>query len=149
MDEMHFDITSEPCIRALTKLFAELDEKDAVELFKPGHRFVLEKGNDKIMYVALDPRQEPPKDGKFQPKWISVEDRLPTPEESGQCLVRVRSGGPIYGGWEYNIDFAWWDEYWTLDGDHGYTWTCIQNDWDGEVTITHWMPLPHQPEEES
>ena len=144
MDEMHFDITSEPCLRALFKLFAELDEKDAVELFMPGHRFVLENGENKIMYVALDPRQKPPEHGLFQ-HWISMDDQLP-PEIPGEYLVRVRSGGPPYGDWEYNYDIGYWNEYWDKDGKHGFDFISIICDWDGDVKITHWMPIPEPPE---
>ena len=146
MDMMRFDITSEPTIRALSKFFADLEAKDKENLFTPGHRFVLECGNDKIMYVALDPRQKPPENGIFQP-WISVDDELPPPTRCEQYLVRVRSGGPPYGGWEYAVDFAWWGECWQ-NGSYGYDWTTICNDWDGEVTITHWMKIPDPPEEE-
>ena len=83
-----------------------------------------------------------------KPKWISVEDRLPPPAKLEQYLIRVRSGGPIYGGWEYDTDLGWWGEYWGPNGSHGYDWHSILNDWDGEVTITHWMRIPDPPEQE-
>ena len=122
------------------------DESELGRLFTPGNRLCFECGNKKIMYVALDPRQKPPEKGLFQP-WISVEDALPPPARSRceQYLVYVRSGGGPYGDYEYNIDFAWWGEYWNKN-DHGYDWTCICSDWDGDVTITHWMPLPEPPD---
>lgn len=89
--------------------------------------------------------------GKNKPKkvrWISVEEHLP-PEVPGNYLVRVRSGGPPYGDWEYNYDIAWWGEYWDLDGKHGFDWVSIICDWDGDVQITHWMRIPDLPEEET
>ena len=81
-------------------------------------------------------------------QWISVEEQLPPPARCKQYLVYVRSGGGPYGDYEYNVDFAWWGEYWNRDG-HGYDWNCICCDWDGDVTITHWMPLPEPPEVET
>lgn len=144
MEALSFDITSEPTVRALTALFAKLEEADKANLFTPGHKFVLECGNEKIMYVALDPRQQPPVHGLFTP-WISVDDELPPPAKCEQYIVRVRSGGPLYGGWMYDVDLAWWGEYWQ-QGKHGYDWNSILNDWDGDVTITHWMKIPEPPE---
>lgn len=129
----------------MTTFFLKLrDEYESGRLFTPGNRFCFEAGDQKIMYVALDPRQKPPENGLFQP-WISVEDQLPPPAHCEQYLVYVRSGGGPYGDYEYNVDFAWWGEYWNRDG-HGYDWNCICCDWDGDVTITHWMPLPEPPE---
>ena len=81
-----------------------------------------------------------------QTRWIPVAERLPPPARCEQYLVYVRSGGGPYGDYEYNIDFAWWGEHWDQNG-HGYDWNCICCDWDGDVTITHWMPLPEPPEE--
>ena len=91
------------------------------------------------------PLAEPPS-WKVQ-QWISVEDELPPPDQFREYLVRVRSGGPLYGGWEYHTDLAWWSEYRASDGAHGYDWNSILTDWDGDVTITHWMPIPDLPEE--
>ena len=125
-----------------------MDEYQTGRLFTPGNRFCFEAGNKKIMYVALDPRQKPPENGLFTPQWISVEDALPPPAECQTYLVRVRSGGPDYGGWDYDYDIATWGYVKYLKtGLETYEWTSIVCDWDGEVSITHWMPLPDPPEE--
>ena len=123
------------------------DEFESGRLFTPGNRICFEWKDKKIMYVALDPQQAPPEDGIFRPQWISVKDRLPPPDECKAYLVRVRSGGPAYGGWDYDCDIATWGHVWWGDGRETYDWTSIIMDWDGEVTITHWMPLPEDPEE--
>lgn len=141
--EISFTAESTP---ELLKFFEAMAEDDKAMLFTPGHCFTLMNGDKRIQYVALDPRQKPPKHGLFQ-EWISVEDDLPPPDNFTEYLVRVRCGGPLYGGWEYDNDLAWWSEYWGKDGSHGYDWNSILTDWDGEVTITHWMPIPDPPEE--
>ena len=65
------------------------------------------------------------------PQWISVEDRLPI-DRLKKYLVAFRdAGGPI-------VDMA---RYFPSDG-----WTC--DNWDvPQELITHWMPLPGEPEE--
>lgn len=73
-------------------------------------------------------------------EWISVEERLPEPNE--ECLVSARVGDRVV------IDLGEIVRYY--DGrtnKYGYTW-MITNDWDeGEgCEITHWMPLPEPPQ---
>ena len=65
------------------------------------------------------------------PKWISVEERLPT-DRLKKYLVAFRdAGGSI-------VDMA---RYIPSDG-----WTC--DNWDvPQNLITHWMPLPEPPKE--
>lgn len=66
------------------------------------------------------------------PKWISVEERLPT-DRLKKYLVAFRdAGGSI-------VDMA---RYFPSDG-----WTC--DNWDvPQNLITHWMPLPEPPKED-
>ena len=69
--------------------------------------------------------------------WISVEDRLP--EKGEIVLALVKATNPSYG--QYHViaalqnDGLWdsWDEEFCISGD----------------PITHWMPLPEPPKEES
>ena len=130
----------------ILEFFRKLEWDDRANLFVPGNCFELIDGERKILYAALDPRQRPPKDGKLN-EWISVDDELP-PEIPGEYLVAVRSGGPPYGEWEYNYDIGYWNEYWDRDGRHGFDWVSITCDWDGDVKITHWMPIPELPNEQ-
>jgi hypothetical protein len=85
-----------------------------------------------------------------QPRWISVEERLP--ELCGHYIVVVK----------YNhkrdekeavtdIDIATWGETVSLvTGIRTFEWTSMLNDWDegNGAEITHWMPLPEPPKEE-
>lgn len=68
-----------------------------------------------------------------QPKWISVEERLPLEDET---VIVCADDGCVYAA-----------QYWG----HG-KWRreligCIRSDTD--VTPTHWMPLPPPPKEET
>lgn len=70
------------------------------------------------MYSALDALRE-------QPRWISVEERLP--EDDVEVLTRRATGMSV----ETHCGFGWdYDEY------------------NGNWRVTHWMPLPEGPEVE-
>ena len=72
-------------------------------------------------------------------EWISVEERLPEPNE--ECLVSARVGDRVV------IDLGEIVRYWNgHTNEYGFMW-MITNDWDeGEgCKITHWMPLPEPP----
>ena len=80
-----------------------------------------------------------------QPRWISVEERLP--EKKGQYLVytkwaygsfiRLSNWTPKYNGWEEHLSGrAIWYNY---DSEYG-DYECKD--------ITHWMQLPDAPEVE-
>ena len=73
-------------------------------------------------------------------EWISVEERLPEPNE--ECLVSARVGDRVV------IDLGEIVRYWNgRTNEYGFMW-MITNDWDeGEgCKITHWMPLPEPPQ---
>lgn len=112
-----------------TTFFPKLrDEYESGRLFTPGNRFCFEAGKQKIMYVALDPRQEPPEHGIFRPKWISVEERLPEDYElvltvSTEGYIHIFSHAPSY---KYPFGI----------GPHHPRY----------YPVTHWMPLPDPPE---
>jgi hypothetical protein len=74
--------------------------------------------------------------------WISVDERLPEPNE--ECLVSARVGDRVV------IDLGEIVRYWNgHTNEYGFMW-MITNDWDeGEgCKITHWMPLPEPPKGE-
>lgn len=66
-----------------------------------------------------------------QPKWISVEERLPT--ELGEVMVCV------YGC----VTIAWYG------GNGGFETGSGVIFWAGDGIVTHWMPLPEAPKEET
>jgi hypothetical protein len=77
--------------------------------------------------------------GYRKQEWISVDERLPEPNE--HCLVAAKVGERMV------VDLGervWCFDYRTME--HSYAWS-IMNDWDeGEgCEITHWMPLPEPP----
>lgn len=69
-----------------------------------------------------------------QPRWISVNDRLP---ERGitRCIIAVKLGNGLKGTLcaRYNADLKSWS---------GWYSDKITNE------VTHWMPLPQPPEED-
>lgn len=74
-----------------------------------------------------------------QPKWISVEERLP---EVSDLVLVIANGKPRANVELHNavlIASYWGDEGWIADGFDG---------WD-KINVTHWMPLPEAPKEET
>ena len=74
--------------------------------------------------------------------WISVKDRLPEIDKEHHCskdvIVLFNDGGMGFSALEENI--------------FGQTWfECERMMPDGEsyYTVTHWMPLPEPPKEET
>ena len=81
-----------------------------------------------------------------EPRWISVEERLP--KENGRYLIASKFSGHIFaeilswtpqydGPEEYLQGKAIWFDYDSEYGDYEYT------------GVTHWMPLPKLPEVEA
>ena len=63
-----------------------------------------------------------------QPKWISVEERLP--EKDGTYIVFIHAQGVnLVDADQYTIGNGWYE-------------------WGNHSGITHWMPLPQAPEVE-
>ena len=74
-----------------------------------------------------------------QSEWISVDERLPDPNED--CLVAAKVGDRTV------VDLGERVESFNIrTGEHYCEW-MIANDWDeGEgCEITHWMPIPEPP----
>ncbi len=77
-----------------------------------------------------------------KPKWISVKDKLPKCEEqhnrtfsSGVVLVHTDEGCQL-------------DEYLTYYEDSSFGLKKLNERWaNGELDITHWMPLPAPPKQ--
>ena len=70
------------------------------------------------------------------PEWISVKNRLP--EESGRYLVAAKLKGPVYPEVS-TVDFA----------RYGRKAGWYRTDDDLPFEVTHWMPLPELPKEET
>lgn len=81
--------------------------------------FVKEDGHERIRFV---------------PKWISVKERLP--EHLTSVIVHRKDGGIFM--WEY-FNTSPTDECWIDDSMNVYSF----------YDVTHWMPLPEPPEEET
>ena len=64
-------------------------------------------------------------------KWIPVEERLPKPKELVLCRWRKVGYGGVYGFATYQHDDVWY----------------VSNE--GMPEVTHWMPLPDRPKEET
>lgn len=97
-------------------------------LFKPGNTLCFECGDQKIMYVALDPQQKPPENGIFEPQWISVEDRMPEPDKDVLlCYEWTGRSGSVYREVELCSLSAF-------------------NETSGNFRAISWMPLPDPPE---
>lgn len=85
--------------------------------------------------------------GLLQPaEWISVKDRLP--ETSGRYLLLSVSGQIFDGEYDSCIDgvspFGDWRSYY-----HPDTLGYLDSEWEPFDGITHWMPLPEPPREDT
>jgi hypothetical protein len=102
-----------------------------------------------------------------KPKWISVKDRLPEPEQEVLAVCRKRYGllvvPAIYENGEVDTDDSNWHWY---DCDFPYdeendVYIIPEGWWENrhfnpedtfncpiDVPVTHWMPLPEPPKEE-
>ena len=89
------------------------------------------------------------------PQWISVKERLP--EKSGYVLVCVHypefEQFEQHGGDADGIDvafFATWNNIFLTDNNNAYNADLNKVDMtNGHEYVTHWMPLPNPPKEES
>lgn len=107
---------------------------------------ILKYGERQAIHMAISSLRE-------QPRWISVEERLPEKDGDYFCYCPVLNIGgkdipryEVYGFTLHAEEFydlkmtghkgvAW---YW-YDGEYGYCAT---------KAVTHWMPLPEPPKEE-
>lgn len=73
----------------------------------------------------------------YEPKWISVTERLP--EKTNHYLVHVKCecDGELVSAWE---QVAWFCEK--------FYWEHLHGDDVFKETVTYWMPLPQPPKEE-
>jgi hypothetical protein len=102
-----------------------------VRLFKTrAQRYLVDANHYKWLYKdAVEALEN-------QPKWISVEERLP---EVSDLVLVIANGKPKKNVELINaclIASFWGDEGWIADGFDG---------WD-KLKVTHWMPLPPAPE---
>ena len=108
-----------------------------IEIFKHGER--LGGAIEVALDMAISALRE-------QPRWISVDERLP--EKSGQYLT--------YEDWGYgcSIDMAYWTDSYRDKREVEMYGRALWYRYDSEYgdyeirCITHWMPLPEPPKEE-
>ena len=89
------------------------------------------KGEEKCVLELLDAADTIEALGAAQPKWISVEDRLPG-YNAGMRFIVSRDDGTVCEG-RFEVSNGRWYKL-TTDG----LW---------EIEVTHWMPLPQPPKE--
>lgn len=79
-------------------------------------------------------------------KWISVKDKLP--EQSGRYLIYDGDGHMYDCEFDEcigdNGEFGFWQAHYDP-----YTLGYVDSDWITNENVTHWMPLPEDPEEEN
>lgn len=86
-------------------------------------------------------------------QWISVNDRLPDPDDDKDVLILVKET-EHYGQHKEKTKVYWFTylAYW--DGDEWYTVWCngckkisetAAEPYADEYEVTHWMPLPESP----
>lgn len=81
------------------------------------------------------------------PRWIPVTERLP--EEDGEYLTwfRVDDSEPSFGIFPFDANvpaFGYWDDYYDP-----VTYGWAGSDFIEVKGVTHWMPLPEPPKEET
>jgi len=74
---------------------------------------------------------------KAFPRWIPVTERLPEFDK----IVLVSNG--------HDVDTGWAVEFTERDGEKKVAWASPFADFDDVNSITHWMPLPEPPKEET
>jgi len=115
-------VTREEAIKILEQF--KVAEEDTVEKFAPlGVPTTTNKMLAEIYGMAISALRE-------QPRWISVEDRLPEKDKDVLCYSN-KNGGYMFFGYR-----GWMIEEWMEGGS-----LHIGN-------VTHWMPLPEAPKEE-
>lgn len=93
------------------------------------------KGEEKCVLELLDVVDTIEALEAAQPKWISVEDRLPNVE-----VLAANFAPKTYGYKEYIIGYVSVEKC----TEHGKY--CASNDYEILYNVTHWMPLPSMPE---
>ena len=129
----------------LNALINEADQKCAKTTCENCHAFG--KGSGSLGCVNYNIADHLIANGVTIQKWIPVSERLP--EEPGKFLIVVKSKYPFDRDYSYETDVAMyrWDGKGRLDG----CWDALADWGDGEeyIHVTHWMPLPEPPKEES
>ncbi len=120
-------------VKALRQFIHQFDGRDV------GDYFV-----EDVLEAAADMLEQDAKTG-----WISVKDRLP--EKSGHYLICTSINYWLGGSWDTNSSDG------TTKGYAGTTMSVLDcyidctHDWNrvGNGHVTHWMPLPEPPKEET
>ena len=75
-----------------------------------------------------------------QPQWISVKERLPSEQDNQLLFLSIYKD--VYLGWIELVSTDLGEFHLTYNGGHGYLDRA-------DKLISHWMPLPPAPEEET
>lgn len=107
---------------------------------------ILKYGERQAIHMAISALRE-------QPRWISVEERLPEAGGNYLCYCPVLQicgkDIPNYEVYRFTLDA---EEIYDLKmtGHKGAAWCWYDSEygWCSTGSVTHWMPLPEPPEEE-
>ena len=105
------------------------------------------KGEEKCVLESLDAADTIEVLEAAQPKWISVNERLPEPDREILLIAHGWKERLLYIGYLHHMsaETSWLtgitskESEWLI-----YGWSYIK-----EPTVTHWMPLPEPPKEDA
>ena len=115
-------MTREEAIEYWEQFNAEID--DLYDACSDADRDVLVKQREFVEYTISALRQQ----------WISVKDRLPDQTDPAQKVLFITKTGGLFIGCYYKAT--------AYDQFNGWYSMCVRID-----NVTHWIPLPENPEE--